>query len=281
MVSSIGEADVVEYQNTRLKARAANKSINEEVGFLLRILGESGDSLRLRLKRARKLKLAVRERVGRALTLAERDALLEVARKRRSPHIVPAILLSIDAGLRDSEIKGLQWGRIDFDRRVVTVGKSKTQAGEGRTVPMSEGVYAALTDHARWFTDRFGVMLPEHYCFPFGRPQPTDPTRPVQTFKTAWKMVKEDAGVKARFHDGRHTFVTELAEAGASDEVIRSTVGHVSSQMIRHYSHIRTEAKRRGIAAIEELRQVRREQEKARLTAVELEVSSTLSTTLN
>lgn len=154
--------------------------------------------------------------------------------------------------------RGLQWARVDLEKKLFTVGSSKTQAGEGRTVPMSVELHRALTDHARWFTKKFGATNPEHYCFPYGNPQPTDPTRPVSSFKTAWRLVREDAGVTARFHDGRHTFVTELAEAGVSDEVIRSTVGHVSNQMLRHYSHVRTEAKRTALALVEAMNEARR-----------------------
>jgi integrase len=89
------------------------------------------------------------------------------------------------------------------------------------------------------------------YVFPFGKPQPTDPTRPAVTFKTAWAKVKKNAGVEGRWHDNRHTFITDLAESGeASDETIQDLAGHVSKQMLRHYSHIRMEAKRRAVDSL-------------------------------
>ena len=53
--------------------------------------------------------------------------------------------------------------------------------------------------------------------------------------------------MNGRFHDNRHTFVTDLAESGAGDEVIRDMAGHVSRDMLKYYSHIRTEAKRRAV----------------------------------
>jgi integrase len=62
--------------------------------------------------------------------------------------------------------------------------------------------------------------------------------------------VKKKAGVKGRFHDMRHTTITELAESGAGDEVIQDIAGHVSRQMLKHYSHIRMEAKRRALESI-------------------------------
>jgi len=56
--------------------------------------------------------------------------------------------------------------------------------------------------------------------------------------------------VKGRWHDNRHTLVTELAEGGAGDEVIVSIAGHVSRAMLSRYSHVRMEAKRRALDEI-------------------------------
>jgi integrase len=71
------------------------------------------------------------------------------------------------------------------------------------------------------------------------------------TLKTSWKNVKKGAKVKGRWHDNRHTFITGLAESGeAADETIRDMAGHVSKQMLKHYSHIRMQAKRRAVEAL-------------------------------
>jgi hypothetical protein len=51
MVVDITEQTVITYQTARLKEKAASKTINEEVGFLLRMLGEAGDVIRARLRR--------------------------------------------------------------------------------------------------------------------------------------------------------------------------------------------------------------------------------------
>jgi len=48
--------------------------------------------------------------------------------------------------------------------------------------------------------------------------------------------VRKNAKVVGRWHDNRHTLVTELAESGAGDEVIMSIAGHVSRAMLSRYS---------------------------------------------
>jgi len=84
----------------------------------------------------------------------------------------------------------------------------------------------------------------EGYCRP-------DPTQPMSAWRTAWRRLTREAGLGGlRFHDLRHHAITELAEGSASDQVIRSIAGHVSKEMLEHYSHIRLDAKR---AALESL----------------------------
>jgi len=74
--------------------------------------------------------------------------------------------------------------------------------------------------------------------------------RPVTTLKTAWNNVRTNAQVRGRWHDNRHTLITDLAESGAGDQTIMDIAGHVSKQMLKHYSHIRMEEKRRALESI-------------------------------
>ena len=159
-------------------------------------------------------------------------------------------MLALNAGMRDAEIKNLTWGQIDLVKRYLAVGRSKTEAGEVRTIPLNSVLYEAVIGYVQWYTERFGGIRPEWYVFPFGKPRPSDPTRPVTTLKTAWRNLRINANVKGRWHDNRHTLVTELAERGAGDQTIMDIAGHVSKQMLKHYSHIHMEAKRAALESI-------------------------------
>jgi integrase len=250
MSIDISEKTVQTYQTQRLKDGKAPKTINEEVCLLLRILGEYGELIRARLRKAKAIKLPVRERVGKPYNADEKAKLLAEARKRRSPAIYPALMLALNTGMRNREIRQLRWRDIDLERAFLVVQQSKTQAGEGRTIPLNSAVLAALLEHAKWYTGRFGTTDPAWCVFPWGRAYPTDPTRPITTLKTAWTKVRSKAGVTGRWHDSRHTLITELAESGAGDETIRAIAGHVSPRMLAHYSHIRMEAKRRALDSL-------------------------------
>src|ERR1700675_3268001 len=250
MAVDVTDKTVSTYQTTRLKEGAAPKTINEEVGFLLRLLGEAGDVIRTRLRRRKTLKLAVPRGPGKAYTPEEKTAMLAAAKAARSRAIYPALMLALNTGERDAEIRGLQWERVDLAKAIVTVGDSKTEAGEGRTIPLNSALLEAMVEYAKWYTQRFGTIQLEWYVFPFGKPRPKDPTRPMVTLKTSWNNVRKKAGVSGRWHDNRHTLITDLAESGAGDETIRAIAGQVSKQMLKHYSHIRMEAKRRALESI-------------------------------
>jgi integrase len=242
---------VKRYQADRLSEKAGPKTINDEVQLLLRLCGEQGALIRATLRRDKALKLALPPSPGRPYSAEEKARMLEEAQKLRTPQMRAALALDLNTGLRDKELREIRWEQIDLvHKKALTVGKSKTDAGTGRVIPLNETAIAAMKVHAAWYTKRFGQCRPEWFVFPFGKPLPKDPMRPITSFKTAWSKVRLKAGVKGRWHDNRHTLVTELAESGAGDEVIMSIAGHVSRAMLSRYSHVRMEAKRRALDEI-------------------------------
>jgi integrase len=242
---------VKRYQTDRLNEQAGPKTINDEVMLLLRLCGDQGDLIRVKLRREKSLKLKLPPSPGRAYSPEQKARMLEEARKLRTPQMSAALALDLNTGLRDKELREIRWEQIDLvHKKALTVGESKTEAGTGRVIPLNETAIAALEVHAAWYTRRFGECRAEWFVFAFGTPLPNDPTRPITSFKTAWTKVRQKAGVKGRWHDNRHTLVTELAESGAGDEVIMSIAGHVSRAMLSRYSHVRMEAKRRALDEI-------------------------------
>ena len=45
-------------------------------------------------------------------------------------------------------MKTLTWAQINFEKRYLGVGRSKTEAGEGRTIPMNAVLHEALSDYS-------------------------------------------------------------------------------------------------------------------------------------
>jgi hypothetical protein len=80
----VTEKTVTAYQTARLMEKVAPKTINEEVGFLLRLLGDAGDIIRTRLRRRKALRLSVPRGPGKAYSPEQKAAMLAAAKTARS-----------------------------------------------------------------------------------------------------------------------------------------------------------------------------------------------------
>src|SRR5262249_3660085 len=74
-----------------------------------------------------------------------------------------------------------------------------------------------------------------------------DQTRPITSWRSAWRVALERAGLQIRFHDLRHTCIIKLAESQASEHTLMAIAGQVSRKMIEHYC---MKAKRAALDAI-------------------------------
>ena len=84
---------------------------------------------------------------------------------------------------------------------------------------------SALNAVARMFerADMLDHTEPEHYLWPACQWGRFDPTKPMLKWDTAWRALRDAAGLQGlRFHDLRHTVITELAEMGVADHVLES-----------------------------------------------------------
>jgi integrase len=164
--------------------------------------------------------------------------------------------------MRGGELKGLRLRDIDLSGKSIAVQRESTKTDAGRReIPLNETALWAvsrLVDRAQ----ALGASDPEHYLFPAFRFRHTktgnsggtghDPMCHMKTWRTAWRSLRKAAGLPTlRFHDLRHTCITKLAEAGVPDHVLMSISGHISPEMIKHYSHIRSKAKEQAVASIQ------------------------------
>ncbi|MGA3100174.1 MAG: hypothetical protein ABSF25_27285 [Bryobacteraceae bacterium] len=139
LVVEITPAVVKAYQTSRLAEKAGPKTINNEVLLLLRLCGDQGDLIRARLRREKAMKLATPPSPGRAYSADEKARMLAEAAKLRSKNMYPALVVDLNCGLRDKELRELRWRQIDLvHKKALTVGKSKTAAGTGRMIPLND-----------------------------------------------------------------------------------------------------------------------------------------------
>jgi integrase len=103
--------------------------------------------------------------------------------------------------------------------------------------------------------DLLGFKQPDHYLWFACKNNKLDATKPMRKWDTAWRAVRDAAKLPGlRFHDLRHTVITELAERGVPDGVLKSIAGHITQKMLDHYSHIRMTAKRQALDGLDAFR---------------------------
>jgi len=160
-----------------------------------------------------------------------------------------AMTLALNTTMRACEVKGLQWKDVDFLERTIIVRQSKTDAGR-RLIPLNGAAFEAVMELYHRAQKAAGIE-PNHYVFPACENGKINPGAPQKSWRSAWRSLRKDAGLtELRFHDLRHHAITELAESNASERTIMSVAGHVSRQMLEHYSHIRLDAKRQAVEAL-------------------------------
>jgi integrase len=251
--------DIADYQRARLKVGASPKTINLEVGTLRAILRRH----RLWASLQPDVTMLSADRVtGKALTTDEEELLLDSCRASGSRLLLPIVTLALHTGLRRGELLGLQWQRIDFLNRTLTVGASKTDAGSGRVVPLNDRAVMTLQTWATNFPNREPadfVFPSEHYGLAGDARLPhaktVDSQVPVGDITTAWEAAKKRADVACRFHDLRHTACTRLLERGASLPVVASILGWSASttaKMAKRYGHIGVDVQRAALDSLDQ-----------------------------
>ena len=168
-------------------------------------------------------------------------------------HVYCAAIVAANTSMRPVEVKHLRRCDVDLVKRLVHVRRSKNETSH-RVIPLNA---SAIEAAARMFerADLLGHTEPEHYLWPACQWGRYDATKPMLKWDTAWRALRDEAGLHGlRFHDLRHTVITELAEMGVADHVLESISGHLSRRMLEHYSHIRIDAKRQALDALDDLR---------------------------
>jgi integrase len=263
LLKEISNVEIGKYQTMRRKQKGKNglttgRTINIEIGTIIKVLDHY--DMWARIKKKYK-KLDENEDVGRALSESEVIKLLDAAKKSASRSLFPALVVSINTGLRNEELRLLRWKQVNFENREITVGKSKTKKGRGRVVPLNDWALEVLRE---WHSEFPKAQL-DHYVFPSQRYALVGrkglyggivklgeviPTRPVSTWKTAWTTIRKNTGIECRWHDLRHTFASALGAGGTRDQTMKAVLGWAHSAMIDRYSHVSNEDRRIAVATV-------------------------------
>jgi integrase len=160
---------------------------------------------------------------SRLLTADEEARLLDELRpiKRRSPWMVPLVILALETAMRRGELLAMQWEYVNLELQTVVLPITKN--GTARTVPLSRKSVATLRTLQ---AGSCGLVFPISYM----------------TMHNCFVDACKRAGiVNLRFHDLRHTATSRLAEKLPNVIELAAVTGHQTIQMLKRYYHPKAE----------------------------------------
>ncbi len=147
-------------------------------------------------------------------------------------------LLMLRCGLRVSEVRSLSWSALDCAQGTVRIDNSKGQVD--RVVYLAPDVAKALRQWQRMPGPAPRYVFPSRVARKGGLPLSA---RQIQNCMTRYLRL---AGITKPYspHSLRHTFATQLLNAGASLEVVKELMGHRSLDVTLRYTQLYDRTKR-------------------------------------
>lgn len=202
----------------------------------VRYLGSLGDPAE-----ERRLRDALRERDDEMRAARESANGWRKARRQEplpplphyGDHLTPAVLLSMNTGMRRGELLALRWINVDTKGKQLTIEGSTAKSQQTRYIPLNTDALEVLK---RW------------------REQAPGGERVIAIdtgFKTAWAALLERAKITSfRWHDLRHHFASRLVQAGVPLNTVRELLGHGSLAMTLRYAHLAPDQKHEAVAKL-------------------------------
>jgi integrase len=257
-----------EYQEERrkqisptMKKAVTARTVNYELRLLRAVMryakcwkGEFTEGYHpLRQKKRRVGRVASKEQLMKIITTAKTNEYWLVA--------MYCAAVAAGSGCRSWEIKNLQIEDLRLTAGTVLIREEiakNRQQREPRLMALAEWGLSELLYRAR----QLGATEPEHYLLPLNlrksrhwskkTKQKWDVTQPMTSWVKSWrKLMAECKMAGFRFHDLRHTFRTQGAEAGVPLEVMMAQLGHMDRETSLEYVHIQQRAFERAKTLIE------------------------------
>ena len=220
LLTKITSHDVEAYKSRRLKKVSAS-TVNRELSLLKSILTRAVEWGYLIKSPAKSVKLyKIPKRKPNFLTWDEAKRVIETAEGQMKVFIA----IGVHTGLRKVEILSLKWDDISFERRELKViGKG----GDEEVIPLTNTLYDILHQHPRHIKSNLVLYAPSGGQW--------------KDLRGGFKKALNKAGIDRhiRIHDLRHTFVSNLFEAGAGKDPrsVMDLARHKDINTTMQYAH--------------------------------------------
>lgn len=163
--------------------------------------------------------------------------------KTENPVVRRAFILCLYCGLRWCDVRDLTFKNVDYSNKTLSFEQNKTKGHSS-----ASGVVIPLTDE---LLELIG--------------KPTDPDNletlifPLPSYESACKSVKvwvRRAGINKHisWHCARHSFATNILDAGANIKTVASLLGHSGLRYTEKYTRVVDSRKREAISSLPKLK---------------------------
>lgn len=160
----------------------------------------------------------------RFLSADETERLRVAVERSDNKQLKYFVTLALMLGCRKRELLDARWEHFDLERRTWKIPLSKS--GKMRHISLSLASIEVLKKLPRW-----------EGC-PYVLPNPKT-LKPFHGLNESWHTATRRAGLPGfRIHDLRHSFASNLVNAGHSLFVVSKALGHANVQQTSRYSHL-------------------------------------------
>jgi integrase len=252
LVSSVKPLDLENYQAQRKAAGKADATIDQEIGSIKSAVYKAVDNEILsgeiyrRFKRVKKMLKAGSNKKDEVFTVQEAYDLIENC----NPDLKPMVIMAYHTGMRRGEIFNLKRSRLNIKEGLIKLRAEDTKNSYPRVIPISKGLMSTLKS--------LKPMLDSEYVFPKAN------GKAFKNLKSSFKDACIKAGITygrdidegKTFHSLRHTFNTDMDEAGISRSVIDAIRGEAdNNSMFNRYNTVKLERLIQAIDRLEEYRE--------------------------
>lgn len=157
--------------------------------------------------------------------------------------LTPAVVTSLETGLRRRELLALEWPNVDFKQKELRVRGKTAKTFETRDVPLNERVRAMLRD---WWLQsgqpKTGLV------FAFHGERIDNLKRSYHAVLKAAEIPRVNAkGERVNWHSLRHTFGSLLGAANVDPVTLMKLMGHANLATTQRYLHTDSDRKRAAV----------------------------------
>lgn len=216
---------VAKYREDRLKC-VSESTVRKELFMLSKVLGFGETEAGITLPRGNPVEKIRKPSEGKArdrrLTSNEWKKLEAECKASRNIYLWPAVELAVETAMRQGELLGLRWEKVDKKRRLAFIDETKN--GEARSAPLSPRALAILEG------------------LPHAIKGDVIPVQRMTLYHVFHAAVVRAEITNFTFHDLRHEAMSRLAERGDFSMLEMAAMsGHKTLQMLKRYTHLQAE----------------------------------------